>query len=251
MQAQNNPSTARICPRGATLYIWQTGDTLDSVAASNGITTQSLNLFNPDVNFTSITAGTSVCIPPTQLSCIGGTLYEVASGDTFQSIAEGFGISTLELAERNPTVQESNLVIGEILCVPKKETTDESTDEGTTGGETTPGISCPVGYKPKTIQKGQTYADLLVDSNVSYRAMRAANPDIRPGRMIAGTQFCAPPYGTRQVCGRSYKSYTIQPGETLDTLATALNTTRGRLLMANPTLVPTDFSSGTVICVPD
>ena len=43
----------------------------------------------------------------------------------------------------------------------------------------------------------------------------------------------------------------LQPEDpaTLDTLAVRFRTTRGRLLSLNPTLLPSDFSSGTVICI--
>ena len=98
------------------------------------------------------------------------------------------------------------------------------------------------------VQSGQSYADLLVQHNVSYRAMRSANPQLMPGYLIAGTAYCAPPSGTRQTCA-GLRSYTIQPRETLDTLAVRFRTTRGRLLSLNPTLLPSDFSSGTVICI--
>jgi len=106
-----------------------------------------------------------------------------------------------------------------------------------------------VGYTAQRVRAGQSYADLLVDLNVSYKAMRSANPLLRPGYMMAGAAYCAPPAGTRDSCTTA-RRYTIEPGETLTSLAQKLGTTRGRLLMLNPTLVPTEFSSGTVICIP-
>ena len=112
----------------------------------------------------------------------------------------------------------------------------------------TPTRVCPSGYTLSAVQSGQSYADLLVQHNVSYRAMRSANPQLMPGYLIAGTAYCAPPSGTRQTCA-GLRSYTIQPRETLDTLAVRFRTTRGRLLSLNPTLLPSDFSSGTVICI--
>ena len=44
--------------------------------------------------------------PARIFSCLSGELYQVKAGDTFQKIAEAYGISTLELAERNPGVKE-------------------------------------------------------------------------------------------------------------------------------------------------
>lgn len=256
----------RICPRGASYYAWREGDTLSSVARTAGTTAQAIQVLNEDVDFNTIAVGTEICLPSQVYTCITGQPYAVQQGENFTTIAQRLGITVLELQERNPGVDSSNLTIGQIICIPQSSTSQPSQPSNpvqtpvipqppivTQPGQQQPafpGISCPVGYEAKTIQSGQTYADLLVDLNVSYRAMRTANPTIRPGAMIAGTPYCAPPAGTRQICTGTTRTYTIQPGETLASLAETLGTTRGRLLMLNPTLVPTDFSSGTVICVP-
>ena len=114
----------------------------------------------------------------------------------------------------------------------------------------TPSVNtCPSGYTRDIVRSGQTYADLLLRHNVSYRAMRSANPRLSPSYLVVGQAYCAPPTGTRQTCA-NLQSYTILPGEDLETLATDLRTTKGRLLALNPTLLPSDFSSGTVICIP-
>lgn len=236
-------SQGRICPRGASYYTWKDGDTLASVARVQGTTVQAIQVINEGVDFASITPGTEICLPSQVYTCITGQPYAVQQGETLTSIAQRLGVSVYELQERNPGVDADDLTIGQVICIPEQDT---STPEE----PSQPGISCPVGYAAQTVRTGQTYADLLVDLNVSYRAMRAANPSLRPGSMVAGTPYCAPPAGTRQVCN-SDRSYTIQPDETLDSLAEKLNTTRGRLLMLNPTLLPSDFSSGTVICIPN
>ena len=214
---------------------------------------------NPDVDFSTLQAGDEVCIPPQVLTCLSGTIYQVTDGDTFQKIADSFGISTLELAERNPGVKEGELTIGQVLCVPSATTSTPATpstpskpgtggsSSGSTGGSI--GFSCPIGYEARTVQAGQSYADLLVENNVSYRAMRLTNPGLVPGRLTAGTRYCAPPAGTRQLCSRG-GSYTIQAGENLADVARRFNTTPGRMMQLNPTLLPTDFSSGTIICTP-
>ena len=124
MQQQSTTSTPVVCPRGTSAYTWQEGDTLESVARDRGITAQSMTLANPDTDFNTLAAGSTVCIPPRIFSCLSGELYQVKAGDTFQKIAEAYGISTLELAERNPGVKESELQIGQVICVPKTETSN-------------------------------------------------------------------------------------------------------------------------------
>ncbi|MBR4080485.1 MAG: LysM peptidoglycan-binding domain-containing protein [Clostridia bacterium] len=260
MENSRGNQAGRICPRGAGYYVWQAGDTLEGVALRNRTTAQAIAVINPDTNFAALPAGTEICIPNQVYTCITGEEYAVQPGDTLNAIAARLGITVEELRERNPGVDTYNLQIGQILCVPSAGAVEDGTgmDDNTvqppvgdgTGmddGVVTPGFSCPVGFAASTVQVGQTYADLLIDHNVSYRAMRTTNPALRPGGLIAGTRYCAPLAGTRQLCGTN-TSYTIQPGETLASLAQKLNTTPGRLLMLNPTLLPTDFSSGTVIC---
>ena len=259
----------RICPRGASYYTWRAGDTVQAVAQANGTTVQAMQVLNPDVNFSTLPAGTEICLPSQSYTCISGTPYAVQSGDTFTSIAAKLGITTYELLERNPGVNPDNLMIGQVLCVPFSSGDTDAMPEDQPAQPDTPSLptpsqparpnppiviiptqpNCPAGYTRTTVAVGETYADLLVKHNVSYRAMRSANPRLSPGYLIAGQTYCAPPHGTRQVCTGT-QSYTMLAGETLDTVAADLGITRGRLLSLNPNLLPSDFTRGAVICIP-
>lgn len=259
----------RICPRGASYYTWQVGDTVQSVIQQNGTTLQALQLLNPDIDFSTIPIGTEICLPSQSYTCISGMAYSVRAGDTFTSIADAFGISVLELQERNPGIDSANLTVGQIVCVPFMGSSNDTPAAPNTPSLPTPSLpsapsvpstppvviippastGCPSGYTRDIVRAGQTYADLLLRHNVSYRAMRSANPRLSPGYMVVGQSYCAPPSGTRQTC-TGLQTYTIQPGEDLETLSSDLRVTKGRLLALNPTLLPSDFSSGTVICIP-
>lgn len=256
MEQQN-----RICPRGASYYIWRSGDTLASVARGNSTTVQAIRLNNPGVDFSTIAVGTEICLPSRSLTCQSGQPYTVQSGETLSSIAGKLGITELALSERNPDI--TDLTGGDVICIPAESTPNSPVQDGTGSDNNTvapstplqpitpmnPSISCPVGYQAHRVQAGQTYADLLTSLNVSYKAMRNANPSLRPGSLVAGSLYCAPPAGTREVCSQ-HRSYAVQEGDTLSSIAQAQNTTPGRLLMANPTLLPTDFSqAGTIICI--
>ena len=109
---------------------------------------------------------------------------------------------------------------------------------------------CPNGYRQGTVQNNQAFTDLLIENNVSYNAMRAANPNLPTTRLAQGTVYCAPPSGTRRVCTYGSRSYVMSQGETLYTLVRTLGISAGRLLQANPSLAPGDFLPGRVICLP-
>lgn len=109
---------------------------------------------------------------------------------------------------------------------------------------------CPTGYRRGTVQNNQSFTDLLLENNVSYNAMRAANPTLPTTRLSPGTTYCAPPSGTRRICESGGGSYVMSPGETLYTLTRTLGISSGRLLAANPNLAPGDFLPGRVICLP-
>lgn len=212
MEKQQENISSRICPRGASYYIWREGDTLASLAQRNNITVSDIESFNPDVPFQSITPGTEICLPAAVITTQPGG-----------PVLDGTGMDDNTVTPQRPLQP----------IVPSR-----------------PTVYCPIGHTAQRVRAGQTYADLLIDLNVSYKAMRNANPSLRPGAMMAGTVYCAPPAGTREICSAS-RSYTIEEGDNLSSIARRLNTTTGRLLMLNPTLLPTDFSQpGVVICIP-
>lgn len=134
------------------------------------------------------------------------------------------------------------------------ETTPAQPGEGPAGAPTPslparPVRTCPPGYRRATVQSRQSFTDLLIENNVSYNALREANPSLSTGFPAAGTVYCAPPSGTRRICASS-RSYVMSQGETLYTLTRTLGISAGRLLSANPNLAPGDFLPGRVICLP-
>ncbi len=109
---------------------------------------------------------------------------------------------------------------------------------------------CPAGYTLRTVQNNQTFSDLLIENNVSFNALRTANPNLPTTRLSPGTRYCAPPSGTRRMCAYGSRSYVMGQGENLYTLTRTLGVAAVRLLELNPQLAPSDFLPGRVICVP-
>lgn len=109
---------------------------------------------------------------------------------------------------------------------------------------------CPLGYQASVVQNGQTFADLLLLHNVSWQAMRAANPTLPTTRLVPGTRYCVPPAQSRRLCPSGSYTYVMNDGENLATLSQDFGIAPGLFLSVNTQLAPSDFTGGRVICVP-
>ena len=181
---------------------------------------------NELINQTAIEPDTGVCPA-------GSETYRVQRGDSFYLIARKFGVSVRALMNANPNIAAGHLLVGDILCVPVGE-----------------GRSCPVGSSAYTVQQGQSVVDIMLSSNVSLRALREYNEDIRLTALRPGDVLCVPPSGDRGLCENGGPVYRLQEGDTLDEIAERNGTNVEQLLRLNPNLLPSDFVSGQVICLP-
>ena len=142
-------------------------------------------------------------------------------------------MSVRALMNANPNIAAGHLLVGDILCVPVGE-----------------GRSCPVGSSAYTVRPGQSVVDVMLSSNVSLRALREYNEDIRLTALRPGDVLCVPPSGDRGLCENGGPVYRLQEGDTLDEIAARNGTNVEQLLRLNPNLLPSDFVSGQVICLP-
>ena len=123
-------------------------------------------------------------------------------GDSFYLIARKFGISVRALMNANPNIAAGHLLVGDILCVAVGE-----------------GRSCPVGSSAYTVQQGQSVVDVMRSSDVSLRALREYNEDIRLTALRPGDVLCVPPSGDRGLCENGGPVHRLQEGDTLDEIA--------------------------------
>lgn len=181
---------------------------------------------NEWINQTAMERDTGACPPDSET-------YRVQRGDSFYLIARKFGVSVRALMNANPNIAAGHLLVGDILCVPMGE-----------------GRSCPVGSSAYTVRPGQSVVDVMLSSNVSLRALREYNEDIRLTALRPGDVLCVPPSGDRGLCENGGPVYRLQEGDTLDEIAARNGTNVEQLLRLNPNLLPSDFVSGQVICLP-
>ena len=112
------------CPNGF-FYTIRAGDTLYLLAQRFGVSVDAIIRANPGIDPNNLQIGQVICIPqaiptPDLPPCLHGVYYTVKPGDTFYLIAQRFCVSVYELMSANPGVDPNNLMIGQILCIPKK-----------------------------------------------------------------------------------------------------------------------------------
>jgi beta-lactamase class A len=107
----------------AATYLIQPGDTLSSIAATNGVPLDRLvglnNIKNPDL----IIAGQTLSLigaaaPPQPDAASGPGKYTVRSGDTLWDISVATGASFDELIKANSLSNADQLTIGQVLSLP-------------------------------------------------------------------------------------------------------------------------------------
>ncbi|MCH5288163.1 MAG: LysM peptidoglycan-binding domain-containing protein [Christensenellaceae bacterium] len=99
-----------------------------------------------------------------------------------------------------------------------------------------------------TVSEGETAADIQLDTGLSFNTLQSANPTVSFDQLSAGEVLCIP---EANIPCPTVSTYSMQAGETLESVALRLNVSLGALLRANPCLAPADFTEGMCIIVPD
>ncbi|MGE5548941.1 MAG: LysM peptidoglycan-binding domain-containing protein [Bacteroidota bacterium] len=169
----------------------------------------------------------SMACPP------GTTAYVIQPGDTFFGLARRFGTTVAAIVSANPFVDPNNLPIGRMLCLPLQPQFP----------------ACPE-RNFYTIQPGDTFFSLARRFNVSLDDLLEANPGVDPDRLFVGQVVCIPLAVPPVRCPVGTLTYTIQPGDTLFSLARRFNTTVVSIIGVNPGINPEALLIGQQICIP-
>lgn len=254
----------RTCPAGFSRYVIKRGESLITIARNHNISLALLLQYNPDINPYFYRAGEELCVPSSGGYCVGGRLYPVRQGDTLASIAEEFGITLERLTQANPYVNASNLLPGQVICVPVAEEpaapapvpapapapAPVPAPVPAPAPAPAPEIVCPDGYQSYIVQEGDSFATVMQEFNVSYGALRLANPSVNIDILPANAILCVPPASEDCSCETGGNTYIIRTGQTAASIAQAINVPLENLFRANPLLAPSDFAPGRIICLP-
>lgn len=231
-----------VCTEGAAVYVWQRGDNLDRVASRFDTTAAQIRAINTGRDFSRIQAGELLCVPTENLRCPDGDTYEVQAGDTLSSIARRMNVTLSALLELNPYIDPDRLSIGQMICVPGE-------NGGTCTGADCP---CPEDSVQRTVRYGDTLVRILDRYDMSYEVFRDLNPELDESRLMPGQRYCVPNVPARGSCAaQGAQAYTWAAGDSMATVAAKFRTSVAELLRLNPSLKPSEFTPGQVICVPE
>ena len=99
------------------LYTVQEEETLISIAAQHGVTTEALLAANDIIDPTDLPVGKSLIIPPGEGLRMPVVLHEVDGDDTLLGIASRYGSSINEILTANPGLDADKLPVGQITAV--------------------------------------------------------------------------------------------------------------------------------------
>lgn len=224
------PAAAAAAPEtsGQTIHIVQWGETLSMIADRYGVTVEAIMAANGlhDPNFVYV--GQRLKIPTSGGSGSGGT-HVVAPGETLTSIAFRYGTTVGALAAANGLSDTDFIYVGQVLNVPGKGPS----------GPVKPRPGCASYY---TVQWGDTLSGIAWRHRTKANALMQAN-GLYSDLIYEGQRLCVPPGGVayhppvappdHHPPAEHYTYHTVQPGETLATIAWHYGVSQSLILQAN------------------
>ena len=111
----------RQCPSGAVPYVVRAGDTLGNIASFYNTSVNDIIKANSGISPDQLRIGQQLCVPlKAQIypACPTTNYYVVVDGDTIESIASYFGISSQQLLYSNYGIDPNDLYEDQVLCIP-------------------------------------------------------------------------------------------------------------------------------------
>jgi LysM repeat protein len=102
----------------STTYTIQAGDTFSYIAAKFGTSVSALEVANSGLTPNNLQIGTLILIPRNFAARSVASVHIIQAGDTFSSVATQLGISVAALESANPSLNPTDLQIGDEIVIP-------------------------------------------------------------------------------------------------------------------------------------
>ncbi len=235
---------------GASIHVVAWGETLTAIAARYGVAVDSImtanNLAAPD----RIYAGQHLIIPSEQGTALSSgsrpAQHVVQAGENLFRIGLRYGLSVEELMVANNLADGGQVYAGQTLAIPAP--------GGVARAAQAQAPSAPQDGTHE-VQPGETLSSISRRYDVSIAALTAANNLVNPSAIYAGQRLVLPGAAAAgsspgYTPSESGTSHTVQPGETLFSIATRHGTTVSVLAQVNHISTPSLLYSGQVLTIP-
>jgi len=170
---------------------------------------------------------------------VGGTTYVVRWGDTLYSISVKFGTSVDAIKEANGLTSDF-IIVGQELIIPVDGAMPPETVPPPAGGPTT-----------HIVQPGENLFRISLRYGTTVDAIAKANNIVNPWFIYVGQELKIPTGGGGMPpSGPGGKTYVVQPGDTLYSIAVRHDTTVQALMVANNLSNPNLVYVGQTLQVP-
>jgi LysM repeat protein len=225
-----------------TTYTVKSGDTLFTIAGGFGVSVTAIVEANGLASENLIRVGDVLAIPgvpgsspvpsPGLPSGTSGIVHVVVAGETLSGIADQYGVTLAALAAANDLADLDSVRVGDKLLVP-------------VAGPQAPTPS----NQSHIVHEGETLSDIAARYGVSVSALAEVNGISNTSMIVVG-QTLTLPDGAKQLPPPPDAQHTVQPGESLASIAAAYGTSTQALAAANGIDNPNLIVPGQILDVP-
>jgi len=221
------------------LHTVQEEETLISIAARYGVTSEALLAANDIIDPTDLPVGKSLLIPPGEGLRMPVILHEVDSDDTLLGIASKYGSSINEILTANPGLDADKLPVGQTVAVPMifNQPKPVPQDRDTSAEET------------YVVEPGDIPLSIAAQFDVPVEILLAANDITDPTLLQIGQELTIPPHEGITL-GFPVILYELAENDTLIGLASRFGSSVKDILAVNTDLIPSSLEVGQIVAIP-
>ena len=253
-QEATTPTPEPTATRPVIQYTVRSGDTINSIASSFGISVQQLRELNNLLD-DNIMAGQILRIPEGEPTPTPEPFrHTVAANETLSSIAALYGVNYNTLIEVNNILNPDALQVGQTLLIPgvvapgAASETETSTTDGIATTETT--TTSPQDPVIHVVQPGETLSSIASLYDVSTADIGAVNNISNPNLLRAGQRLVIPGVTQRQMMEARSLSHVVQSGESLSEISQQYGVSMQDIMAANDLTDPNTIMVGQRLLIP-
>jgi LysM repeat protein len=187
--------------------------------------------------------------------------YTVVAGDTLATIAARFGTTSEAIAQLNSLADPNALTLGQTLQIPGTAAAGAasgSTSGGTAASGASTGSATSGGTSTYTVQQGDTLGSIAKRFGTTVAQIQALNNITNPDMVSVGQKLTVPGAAAGASSGAAVavptagqaKTYTVQRGDTLLSIARRFGLTVKQLQAANNISNPDRIYPGQKLAIP-